>query len=143
MKYSMLLVALLGASTVMANEALDKAVQTNANGQVAETRVTVVMPEQNEKYAAISDKIAALEAKLGEVVDHSHDPGPVHWSQNVRSIIGHHDRLLFAVREELHSTNTRPDQIDYRVELHLWLRLGRLDFSEIENVVDQVQQELP
>jgi outer membrane protein FlgP len=66
MKYSMLLVALLSASTLMAAEKVNTVNEVQA---IPETKVTVVMPEQNEKIDALKNQIASLENKLSEVTE--------------------------------------------------------------------------
>ena len=62
MKYSMLLVALLSASTMMAENA-----PLMKDTPVAETKVTVVMHERTEQLDALSSQIESLEKKLAEV----------------------------------------------------------------------------
>ena len=72
MKYSMLLVALFSASTMLAEDTI---MQSN-DTKVTETKVTVIMPEQPEqskKIDALKSQIEALENKLGEVAEHNHD----------------------------------------------------------------------
>ena len=63
MKYSMLLVAFLSASMLMAeNEVTDSEAI-----KVAETKVILEYPKQDEKLDALASQLASLENKLGEV----------------------------------------------------------------------------
>ena len=66
MKYSLLLVALLSASSIMAE---DKAIEvTSSVEQVPETKVTVVCPPE---MGEMENKIESLEARLGEVTQNA------------------------------------------------------------------------
>ena len=63
MKYSMLLVAFLSASTLIA----ENVVVDQNDVKVAETKVILEYPKQDEKLDALANQLAALENKLGEV----------------------------------------------------------------------------
>ncbi|MBC8236675.1 MAG: LPP20 family lipoprotein [Helicobacteraceae bacterium] len=63
MKYSMLLVAFLSASTLMA----ETVVVDTDKIKVAETKVILEYPKQDEKLDALASQLTALENKLGEV----------------------------------------------------------------------------
>ncbi len=60
MKYSLLLVALLTTSSVIAEDAIK-------NIQAPDTKVTVVCPDKTQEISDLSSKIESLEMKLGEV----------------------------------------------------------------------------
>jgi outer membrane protein FlgP len=63
MKYSMLLVAFLSASTLMA----ETVVVDTDKMKVAETKVILEYPKQTEKLDALARQLTSLENKLGEV----------------------------------------------------------------------------
>jgi len=73
MKYSMLLVAFLSASTLIAEN-----VVVDENGvKVAETKVILEYPKQDEKLDALASQLAALENKLGEVSQKAQETEPL------------------------------------------------------------------
>ena len=63
MKYSMLLVALLSASTLMAEDM----VVNSDDIKVAETKLVLEYPKQDEKFDALTSQLESLENKLGEL----------------------------------------------------------------------------
>jgi len=71
MKYSLVLLALFSASTMMAADVVkDTQIQTTkvAETKVAETKVTVMCPANEcKKVDDLEDKIVSLESKLGQV----------------------------------------------------------------------------
>ena len=81
MKYSMLLVALLSASTMFAAEQKEPTnmpsnitvLPASAPVTVLPTPVTMVCPDKTSEISDLSDKIESLEAKLGEVTQESEE----------------------------------------------------------------------
>ena len=62
MKYSLILVALLSSTSLMAKE-----VTKTLPSVAPETKVTVVCPEKSQQISDLSSKVESLEMKLGEV----------------------------------------------------------------------------
>ena len=91
MKYSMLLVAFLSASTLMA---ADSNVKTD-DVKVSETKVTVIMPEQNEKIDALKNQISSLENKLSEIAEQTETHK--HMQENKEPLLEKDKQMIISV----------------------------------------------